>query len=107
VTKSSNRLRIGVPIGAPRTELQRARERTERRRAPHVRRGARGEELAVDEDEIEVRAARGLHLYLRAVVVRRRVRVVGAREGVQEGAGGRGGRGRGCRCCRARRVGGI
>jgi len=79
VAKSGDRLRVGVPIRAPGAELQRARERTEPRRAAHVRRGARGERLAVDEDELEVLAARGLQLV--------RVRVVRAREGLQECAG--------------------
>jgi len=101
MAKSDDSLRVGVPIGPPRAELQRARERGERRRAPHVRRGVRGEELAVDEDKVEILAARGLHLcLLRVVGVRRRVRVVRVREGAQEGAGRRG-------SCRAWRVGGT
>jgi hypothetical protein len=54
MTKSRDRLRIRVPIGAPRPELQRARERTEPRRAARVRQRPRGERLAVDEDQLEV-----------------------------------------------------
>ena len=54
MAKSSDRLRIGVPIGAPSPKLQRARERTEPRRATHVRRGERGERLAMYEYQLEV-----------------------------------------------------
>ena len=85
MAKRGDRLRVGVPISAPRTELKGASERAERSRAARVRRRARGERLAVCEDEFEVLAARSLHLL--------RVRVVPVRECLQERAG--------------RRVGGI
>ena len=81
MAKRGDRLRVGVPISAPRTELKGASERAERRRATRVRRRARGERLAVYEDELEVLAARGLHLL--------RVRVVPVRECLQECAGWR------------------
>ena len=81
MTERSNRLRVGVPISAPRTELPGARERADRRRASHVRRRTRGERLAVYEDELEILAACSLHLL--------RVRVVPMREGLQERAGRR------------------
>ena len=89
MTERSDRLRVGVPISAPRAELQGARECAERCRAARVRRRARGERLAMYEDELEVLAACGLHLL--------RVRVVPVRERLQERAGRR----------RGRRVGGI
>ena len=91
MAKSRDCLRVGVSIRAPRTKLQRARERTERRRAACVRRRPRGEHLAVSRDELEVLAARGLQTV-------GRVRVVRAREGLQECAG---------RWRRVRCVGGI
>ena len=79
MAKRRDRLRVRVPIGAPRPELQRAGERTERRRAARVRRRPRGERLAVDEDQLEVLPAGGLQLV--------GVRVVRAREGRQQRAG--------------------
>ena len=88
MTERSNRLRVGVPIGAPRTELEGARKRAKRCRTARVRRRARGERLAVYEDELEVLAACSLHLLC--------VRVVPMREGLQERAGS----------WRGRRVGG-
>jgi hypothetical protein len=90
MAKSSDGLTVGIPIRAPGAELQGAGERAERRRAPRVRRGPCGERLAVDEDELEIRAARRLELV-------GCVRVVRAREGLQERAG----------CRRIRRVGGT
>ena len=87
--ESRDRLRVGIPISAPRTELKGASESAERRRASRVRRRACGECLAVYEYEFEVLAARSLHLL--------RVRVVPVCECLQEGAG----------CWRRRRVGGT
>ena len=60
MAKRRDGLVVRVPIGAPRPELQRARERTEPRRAARVCRRPRGERLAVDEDQLEVRSAGGL-----------------------------------------------
>ncbi len=54
MAKSSYRLRISVPIGAPSPKFQRAGERTEPRRAAHVCRRPSGERLAVDENQLEV-----------------------------------------------------
>ena len=85
MTERGDRLRVGVPISAPGAELQGARQRAKRRRASRVRRRPGGERLAVYEDELEVLAACGLHLF--------RVRVVPMRERLQERAG----RGRGQR----------
>ena len=84
-----DRLRVGIPISAPRTELKGASESAERRRASRVRRRACGECLAVYEYEFEVLAARSLHPL--------RVRVVPVCECLQECAG----------CRRRRRVGGT
>jgi len=89
MAERGNRLRVGIPISAPRTELKGASEISERRRAARVRRRARGERLAVYEDELQILAACGLHLL--------RVRVVPVRERLQERAGFR----------RGRRVGGT
>ena len=80
MAKSGDGLRVGVPIRAPRAKLQRAGEGAEPRRAPLVRLGARGERLAVDEDEFEIFAAARLQLV-------GRVRVVRPREGLQQRAG--------------------
>jgi hypothetical protein len=76
-----DRLRISVPISAPRTELKGTSESAERRRAAHVRRRSCGESLAVYENELEVLAARSLHIL--------RVRVVPGCECLQECAGRR------------------
>jgi hypothetical protein len=62
VAESCDRLGIGVPIRAPGAELQGTGEGAEPRRAPRVRRGTCGERLAVDEDELEIRAACRLQL---------------------------------------------
>jgi hypothetical protein len=80
VAKGGDGLRICVPIRAPCAKLQGAGERAEPRRAPRVRRGARGERLAVDEDEFEIFAAARLKFV-------GRVRVVRPREGLQQRAG--------------------
>ena len=79
MVERGDRLRVGVPISAPRTKLKGASESAERRRAAHVRRRSCGESLAVYEDELEVLAARSLHLL--------RVRVVPGYECLQERAG--------------------